>query len=550
LEFNVIPDTLGARWRIIPIDEPADDQMGQNQNYMIVGSGVAGGLIAEGLLKKGAASVTMLEAGPAIKMRDYRKWIDMQATGFAPYDDCRDKLDEYENKGSMTLDFPESRLFARGGTTLHWTGACPRLKPEDFARKTNTGIGVDWPIDYRTLEPYYNQAEAVIGVSGDAGKTSCPRSAPYPLPAIVPTMMDKEISRGCEALGWSWEALPIARNVKPVNGMPACQTTGTCRYCPIGARFSADMILDRLEQTKAFSLIRGAALRVTMRNRNQAAGVEYLDIATQQIKNVEADRIIICAGAIESAKLLLASQSAYWKQGLGNDSGHVGQHLVVHPFLEHWAVLKENPRKLVQELQFPTWCSRQFDTPETQRAGKLLIFVPPAGPHFDFPRMIAEGKSPDEIETAIRGPARMMFAGLFEMEAGDGSRIELAEGKTRFGLPRTRVHFHWEKRSLETALSYKSLFEKLIHKLGWEPGEFRVEDTAAEVRPRADHATGICRMSRDDADGVVDPSLRVFGTENVWVCSNGVFPSNGAANPTITLASLSLRLVDSLTTYS
>ncbi len=185
----------------------------------MIGSGVAGGLVCQELLKDSDNRITLLEAGPPVKMRDHRKWLDLVTTGVAPYDSFIDSDDDYINHGPQDLVLRGSRVFARGGTTLHWDGLCPRLAPEDFAKNSSCGIGMDWPFGYEYLEPFYEAAESAIGVSGDSRKSHVPRAKPFPLPALAPNVFDRQMSAACDELGWSSEQYPIARNVVSINGV-------------------------------------------------------------------------------------------------------------------------------------------------------------------------------------------------------------------------------------------------------------------------------------------------------------------------------------------
>ena len=511
-------------------------------HYLVIGSGIAGGLICQELLKDASNRITLFEAGPSIKMRDYRTWLDLVTTGTAPYDPYLDAVQDYENIGPQDLILRNSRVFARGGSTLHWDGCCPRLTPEDFFKKSACGKGMDWPFGYSDLEPYYEEAEKIIGVSGDAKRSHVVRANPFPLPALQPNIFDHQMKSACDELGWKSEQIPMARNVVSINGRPACQMNGTCKYCPIGGRFTGDQLSENFHSESCISLIRGIATRFILRNTHEVAGLEYFESESGVRKRIEGERIILAAGSLESAKMLLASTSEQWPKGLGNASGHLGRHLTAHPLLKLRIGRKSNPEHLHSELYFPTWCSREFDSPKMQREGKMIIF-PFGGPAVDISTLIAEGKTLQQVDTAVSGPSELLLAALVEMQEGENSRIELAAGKTSLGLPRTRLFFEWEEQSLKTIRSYQYILEQLSRKMGWEPLHFQIDQSTQDrIAVRADHVTGLCRMAKNETDGVVDPNLLVHGLDNLWICSNAVFPSPGVANPTLTLSALALRL--------
>ncbi|MEJ7597748.1 MAG: GMC family oxidoreductase [Kofleriaceae bacterium] len=512
---------------------------------------MAGATIAAHLLERGHGPVTMLEAGPPVAMRDRRTWLDYVTANKEPFEAFADAAQDLENVGDTEITSVQSRLWGRGGSTLHWGGWCPRLQPEDFALYSATGRGVDWPITYDDLEPYYCDAEAVLQISGDSSADARPRrSRPYPQPAVAWTMVDRLTIAALDRLGYAHGRMPVARNVRPANGQAACTTIGTCLYCPTGARFSADQQLDTLERHGAFRLRTGAAAqRVTMADKQRAAGVEYVDVATGRVKHIAADHVILCAGAIETPKLLLASACVEWPQGVGNDTDHVGRHLQTHPRLTSIGRAARNRSLLAQELEFPTLCSRQFDGPADQATGKMMIRV--GGPLIEAGRLIAEGRPREEVEAAVRGENTFLLLGLLELVPTEDreNRIMLAPGRNRFGAARTRIKFHWESQARPVATAQINRLDQILVALGYEPQRSAIGSPPSpgfEFAFRADHALATCRMSATAETGVVDRDLRIHGTSNLFVCSNAVHPTGGCVNPTLTTTALAVRLAEHL----
>ena len=282
------------------------------------------------------------------------------------------------------MELRGSRLFVYGGSTMEWGGWSPRLKPEDFSLRSNTGQGADWPFGYDALEKYYCQAERHLAVSGDlSDTTTVPRSAGYPFKHFPLTFQDKPVADAMDALEISYGHMPIAR--RGVSETPSrhapCQTTGTCDYCPFGARYVASNYLDDLRTWNDCS---GLEVRtnsvvetIETSSKMRAVSVTYKNRLTgERMPSVEADRIVIAAGAIESAKLLQRSKTAHWPRGIGNDSGHVGANFTTHPMVIFNSPAKLNRDGLQPELDFPTLISRHFDTKEQQALGKFVIIVP------------------------------------------------------------------------------------------------------------------------------------------------------------------------------
>ena len=213
-----------------------------SRHFVLVGSGVAAASVATELLANDdGATVVVLEAGPPVAMGDYRSWLDYLTTRRTPYDKRGDAKSDFEAPPG-SLDLIGARLFAKGGTTLHWSGWTPRFRPEDFRLHTNTGRALDWPMSYDDLEPYYTRAEHFLGVAGDSAQASPPRgSGDYPFSPPPFAQKDAPVIDALDSLGVSYAHLPIARFGD------RCQTTGTCMYCPHAARYHALMSWSILE---------------------------------------------------------------------------------------------------------------------------------------------------------------------------------------------------------------------------------------------------------------------------------------------------------------
>jgi choline dehydrogenase-like flavoprotein len=522
--------------------------MPRQAKYAIIGSGVAASAVAGALVAAKAGPIVVLEAGPRFVMRDRRRWLDYMMSGALRadsklYDNLVDRKSDFENVGSHDLGLTGGRLWVRGGSTLHWGGWSLRLMPEDFRLRSATGKSADWPLSYEQLETFFCDAEDFLGVAGPS-EAKPPRSRPYPFPAIEFTRSDRLAIDAFEKLGMEYEHMPVARNVRPVGDWPACVRFGTCQYCPIGGRFTGDQPIDRLEKNDGFELLTNAvALRLIMADKQRAAAVEFASTKTGELDKVEAEQIILCAGAVESPKILLASTSKWWPAGVGNEADQVGRHLGNHSRPTVLGKGGRNTDLITQPYLFPTLMSRHLDSPAQQSSGKLAIFV--TGPSPDVAKMMATGTSAKSIEEMLRGETTYRLVGQGEVFTGPESRVMLGSGSNQFGAPATRVRLDWEPESLEAARAHVRVLEDITKAMGLEPVESQLNFAPVDSERfslRADHAFGTCRMSASPAKGVVDRDLRVFGTDNVHVCSNAVMPSLGTANPTVTLVGLALRL--------
>ena len=337
---------------------------------LIIGSGVAATALAHRLLCHNPnASILILEAGQKVKMQDAAIWQDYMVSGKLPYEKYydldypdRDRAGENVNAGKTTVPLTGSRVITYGGSTIHWGGWSFRLKPEDFRLYSKTGHSIDWPFGYNELEPYYFEAEHFIGVSGDSKDTTVPRRAEkkdYPFPAFPYTLEDKPVAEAMEKLGIKYSQVPIARRgiTATVSRHSPCQTTGTCKYCPFGARFSANNFLDDMLASGSFPnleiRLNSVVENITLdESQTVAIGVSYFDKETGKTLPQKADRIVIAAGTLESTKLLLRSKYDRWPNGINNNCDLVGRNLVTHPYFIFFC-----QRKTIRSENSPRWVS-------------------------------------------------------------------------------------------------------------------------------------------------------------------------------------------------
>ena len=516
--------------------------MKKEYRTIIVGSGVAATLVADRLLEADpSASVLILEAGSRIPLRDRATWWDLLVSNKTPYSWTYDiengKDQESFTDSSTKWVFKESRVRALGGSTMHWGGWSLRYKEEDFKLRSRTGQGGDWPFDYDELEPWYALAEDVLAVGGDAADEGPARSGKFPLPPFAWSAPERLLANAFSKSGLVPGHMPIAR-------FNRCMTTGTCKYCPLGSRYTAQDHLVELAAAhpRSLEVVTGSPARALLMDGRRALGVRYLDIAAGEEKEVFAGRVVIAAGAYESPKLLLQSVSAEWPHGVGNSTDQVGRYIVTHSMLMVEAQAPSNPEHWLQEYDFPTLMSRSWDTPERQRDGKIFLFNDRGRPNVDIAQLMRAGKTRAEIDAAIAGTRTAGLHAFIEEFGSFENRLQPGATDGRFGLRHTRVSFARSAGTKTYADKVLADMAAILEAAGYTVGVRKLQD------PRGDHTTGTCRMGSSPADGVTDRDLQVHGTDNVYVCSNAVLPNAAAVNPTLTLAALALRLGTHLAT--
>lgn len=520
-------------------------------DFLLVGSGVAAATIAKRLLEcDPSTSILMLEAGDRIPSRDRGLWWDYVTTGNLPYDYTYDRdnpdMDEtglgQSSVGNVNFKMRKSRITAMGGTTMHWGGWSLRMKPEDFKLKELTGQGGDWMMSYDELESYYCQAEELLSVSGGDEEGGAPRSQPYGQPAYPWQAADADLKNAFDKSGLVSGRMPLARYRR-------CMTTGTCRYCPVGARFSAQYLVEDLENGNHPNFVLRTGITVTgldMNGKRHVSGVSYIDRNKANAPGkATARKIIVCAGAFESPKLLLRSKGEAHENGIGNNNDLVGRYLVSHSFLSIKATKPTNEDKVGSEFGFPTLMSRTYDTECWQKEGKIFLFRNQTTPKVSWQDEMHKGKTRAEMDAKATGEMEVGLSAFYEEFGRHENRITLNKngGTDQFQLPLQTISF---SRNDDVKTNAHDRLDKMTEIMKKLEG-YKIVNHSAKLEGAAGyHASGTCRMGASPKDGVTDKDLRVYGTENLYICSNAVFPSIGAVNPTLTLTAVALRLAEHL----
>ena len=495
-------------------------------DIVIVGSGVAGALAAARLTTSGVR-VLILEAGPRVQ-RDQA--VDQFAralikTPESPYPNApyaphprEDQIDEYYVQAGPDK-FVSAYLRQVGGTTWHWLGTCLRLVPDDFRLRSRFGVGVDWPISYDDLEPWYCAAERELGVAGDgSADRATPRSQPYRLPPIPMTYLDRRVAAAL-AGAFAVQPTPQARNSTPYDGRPPCCGSMSCiPICPIQAKYDATVHVTRaeragaelVEQAVVHGIEVGADRRVTAVRYKRPDGSE--ERATGTV-------FVIAAHGIESPKLLLQSRSDAWPAGVANSSDQVGRNLMDHP--------TQLSRGLAAEPLWPYQGPMSTAGIESPRAGDWRASRPAFRVQLGNTGWSWSTGTPDStvrllVRQGLRGPAldralaehssrELELACMTEqLPAPENRIVPDFERRDALGLPRPRVSFRiddYTRRGLEQGRRVHDQIFAALH----STDVLHVDD----VKP-AGHLMGTCRMGVDPKQSVVDADLRAHDHPNMY----------------------------------
>jgi choline dehydrogenase-like flavoprotein len=523
-------------------------------DVVIVGSGVAGALLAARLAAAGV-KVAILEAGARVDRGEatqrYRDAMikvpecPYPATAEAMHPISNDPDFWYRQQGPDK--FKSTYVKVVGGTTWHWLGTSLRFLPHDFSLSSSYGRGVDWPIGYGDLEPFYGEAETEIGVSGNSSEPlGAPRTMNFPMPPIPQTFLDKAYAAALAGTVYEVRATPQGRNSVDRGDRPACCGNASCiPVCPVQAKYDATVHLALAEAKGAQLHEKTTAVFVEL-GADRRIGAVHFKRWDGSEGRATAKVFVIAAHAIETPRLLLASRSEASPNGIANGSDQLGRNLMDHPTQLSWALADQ----ALWPYRGPLSTSgienmRDGDFRRQRAAYRIEIgndgwswaTGAPITTAQDLARRGLRGKALDAA--LLQQTSRhIRLASLIEQLPDPENRVTLdSQAKDIYGVPLPRLAYRLDdyvKAGLEAARkSHGEIFAKL--------GSTEVQHSPEAQG--AGHIIGTARMGRDPKTSVVDRDLRSHDHGNLFILGSSVFPTSTTANPTLTIAALSLRAV-------
>lgn len=465
-----------------------------------------------------------------------------------------------------------------GGGTTQWDAKTPRFWDLDFAKATILGPVegadvVDWPVTYDDMVPYYEVAEALLGVAGDvdavhgtpAGRHARHRR-PFPMPPGVPMLGALTLAEGARKVGLHPIPFPEAINSRPYDGRPSCISCGHCGGfgCPIQDRGSALVPLRRALLTGRGEL-RSEAMATRIRHDGRrATAVEWLDRRGRRHREA-ADFVVLAGGPVESVRLALLSDAP-------DPTDRLGRGLMYHWFTMGFGVwldrrMHGNRGRDVSHAVYD-FCDPDFPgAREEARRHGLPYFrggvvemggtthpIDEALQYVDLLEMFEPERpfGPRFKELMRESPLRDRLVGA-QMIAEDlpqlTNRIDLDPRVTdHLGRPAPRITYRPHRHELVAQDFYLPILRKMIDAAGAgysgaiaQAGTEGRPSPTGQVTPMGMHTMGGLRMGTDPGTSATDEVGRLRGLGNVGVADGSAFPTGGAHNPTLTIVALAWR---------
>lgn len=533
-------------------------------DVIIVGSGATGGIAAKELTEKGI-KVLVLEAGPYLKEELFHQkgsgfknigsmpriiaaikgqFLQARASFYAPEKSFL-FVNDFKDRYTWSKDF---FLWIRsknvGGRFQSWGRVALRMSDYAFKSKTKEGVGVDWPIGYEDLVSYYEKIEKFLGVVGTEDHIEFVPDGKYIKKAGLSTA-EREMKKTIEAKWPDRKVIPwryVQKNATPVDDNQNRTTV------PLAAAKATGLM-----ELRANAIVKKVKTDSTT---GEATGVVYLDRDTKKEYEVEANRIMLCASAIESVRLLFNSASAKHPNGLGNSSGLLGKYFMDQvPSLVFGTIPNMEGGELVDGTNFgdnhggiyiPRFQNLEKTTHPTFKGG------------FNIQGIAGRMPAP---ENSVFG-----FMGHGEMLPYKDNYITVnPKKKDAWGIPVANVNIELKenernlvKAQLETTkemvremgytidfamnilgldkdgklLPNSNWFERLMFKLNWRK---------SMALGAAIHECGGARMGTDRKESVLNAHNQVWDAPNVYVTDSSCFPTNGSCGPTLTAMAITAK---------
>jgi len=493
-------------------------------DIVIVGSGAGGGTMARALADTGAR-ILVAERGHAVP-REQENWDPS-----AVWKDLRYRAQEtwLDEQGAEFLPYMH---YGVGGNTKFWGSVLYRLRREDFQSVAHVdGESPKWPIDYDTLAPFYDRAERLYHVHGQAGiDPTEPARTAYPHPPVPHAAGMSHLVEQLRGRGLHPSPLPLGL-INP--GEPlGCLLCNTCNSFPCRIEAKSDAETCGVQPALAHpnvTLWTGAhVLRVTTDpSGRRVDGVEIERAGARE--RVEAPLVVLSAGAVNSAALLLRSANDKHPRGLANSSGLVGRRYMAHlaTMMQGFHPFRKNDdvfQKTVAINDFYLTGPRGYPLGQIQSQGRT---------HGVMAQMVGN--------TIVSGIP------LWAYEAWVARGVDwlvMSEDLPRESnrvtvTPAGRIQIEYRPNNLTAHRELVALMRRTLHRLGF----WKVMTHSHKSR-NTTHQCGTLCFGADPRTSVLDPYCRAHDLDNLFVVDASFFPSSAAVNPGLTIVAQALRVAD------
>jgi choline dehydrogenase-like flavoprotein len=543
---------------------------------IVVGTGISGGWAAKELTEKGLKTL-VLERGRAVKhVVDYPTMTkDPWQLPFAnqlPNEELKlypvqsrthwvnqaNKhwwVNDLENPYTEVKPFDWIRGYHEGGRSIMWGKQTYRLSDLDFEANAKDGMGVDWPIRYKDLAPWYDYVESFIGVSGRSEGLSHLPDGKF-LPPMDLNCVE-EIFRDKVAEKFNGRKVTIGRVAHLTAKLPhddsrgVCQSRNMCdRGCPYGAYFSSNAsTLPAAAKTGNMRLRPHSIVHSIIYDeaKGKAVGVRVLDAETKQEIEFFAKIIFLNASTLGSTFILLNSISNRFPNGLGNNTGHLGHYLMDHQYRAGANGTFEgfDDKYYIGRRPNGIYIPRFRNVGNDKRSDYVRGFgYQGAASRSGWARGVRELAYGAELKEAMQtpGPWTMGITGFGECLPYYENQVTLnTDKKDVYGLPTLNIDAEWKENEKVMREDMKQSAAEMLEAAGFK--NVSIYDVADNIGLGI-HEMGTARMGKDAKTSVLNKWNQVHDAPNVFVTDGAAMTSSACQNPSLTYMALTARAAD------
>lgn len=539
---------------------------------VIVGSGAGGGTAAWYLSHHGW-NVLVIEAGPYFHPeKDYsaatnqwespfpQKKLSQGNYGYADMQQLSEANDDLRswnhiqgrlNKTDHRIPFGYQHVQGVGGSSLHFSGEAHRLNPRSMKMFSDYGLSADWPFSYEELEPFYIQAEQLVGVAGPTVDNLRPRSHPYPQKAHHPSYSSQLLKKAFAERNLTLTENSVAILSSPHHDRPHCNYCNCClKGCPLTDKGSIDVTYLRMaRKTERCYLKTGCYVtHIETGPKDSIKGIHYTDSEGME-HFIATPYLILAAGAVETPRLLLASDTTS-STGLANESGQVGKNFMETILWTSNATL-DAPLGSHRGLAVDSICW-DFNQPDSIpgvfggcRFSPSVAESDLIGPISYAQRVIPGWGIQHKQQMRKQFGHVLSLSGIAESHTHPGSFIDLDPViKTRHNQPAARIHSYVDELTTKRIRFMANMCRDILNQTGANTifEEFSSYDIFS-----SSHVFGTCRMGNNPEHSVVNQWCQSHRWKNMYIVDGSVFPSSGGGeSPGLTIQAITLRAMKKL----
>ena len=556
------------------LDPLKTKNMANTYDAIVVGSGITGGWAAKELCEKGLKTLVLERGRKLDHVGDYphvstppwafdhrgavpesvKQDYPVQSTVYAFNDGTLPlwvKDSEHPYTTPDDRDFTWIRGYHVGGRSLMWGRQCYRWSDLDFAANAKDGVGIDWPIRYRDIAPWYSYVERFVGISGQEENLDQLPDGEF-LPPMEMNCVEKDVKKAIESR-WSDRKMTIGRVANltaPKDGRSKCQYRNLCyRGCPFGAYFSSQSAtLPAAAATGNLTLRPNSVVESVIydRDTNRATGVRIIDAETRQSEEFFAPVVFLCASTLNSTWILLNSKNDQFDEGLANSSGALGKFLMDHHY-------RLGARGRVEGYEDQYYFGARpngiyvprFRNVTEQRDDYLRGFGFQGGAsRAGWQRGAGRPGFGEAFKKDLEKPGswNMNLLGFGECLPYAQNRVRLnPEVKDVHGLPTLYINGKFRENERVMREDIKATAAEMLEAAGVK--DIEVYDTNFTLGAGI-HEMGTARMGNDPKTSVLNKWNQCHDVPNLYVTDGSCMTSSSCVNPSITYMALTARAVD------